>query len=436
MNKENRDKPIHPSEKDHFLRPVLEVLQGKDPDAVCLSYGISREELNGRMEAYQASRRQVALAEHLQMKKVKRNDPCPCGSGKKFKKCCLSAYEEARKNLPPSQLQASEERMRAQERLEEDIRKGFDQLFVQDFAKAEKLASRLLKTYPEDDRLHDILITSQLATGQYDEAFLASRRRWQIAIEERDFYRENGYHKRQGADRSQSVHFYSPSTWLEKFWIAQRARTYREQFPKIAGSPLQALAEQLKVANDSRKFPDRQEEGYEKRKAALSPILARLEAAGEESIPYLLPLTFYFSWASLFVPDLLMAYGTDVSLKLLGELSMFRFPFFAQKCLANLETFGERAAVVIEELLSENPAFDELKGGMIKVLGGIRAERSKEIFKKLVDHENIYVIKWVAEGLDRYGDPELEPYLARARERLEAADKASGLLRGVDMMKG
>lgn len=23
------------------------------------------------------------------MKKIKRNDPCPCGSGKKFKKCCL-----------------------------------------------------------------------------------------------------------------------------------------------------------------------------------------------------------------------------------------------------------------------------------------------------------------------------------------------------------
>lgn len=24
------------------------------------------------------------------MKKVGRNDPCPCGSGKKFKKCCES----------------------------------------------------------------------------------------------------------------------------------------------------------------------------------------------------------------------------------------------------------------------------------------------------------------------------------------------------------
>ncbi|MCI5125147.1 MAG: hypothetical protein D3925_11900 [Candidatus Electrothrix sp. AR5] len=25
------------------------------------------------------------------MMKVKRNQPCPCGSGKKFKKCCLSS---------------------------------------------------------------------------------------------------------------------------------------------------------------------------------------------------------------------------------------------------------------------------------------------------------------------------------------------------------
>lgn len=25
-----------------------------------------------------------------QSKKIKRNDPCPCGSGKKFKKCCLN----------------------------------------------------------------------------------------------------------------------------------------------------------------------------------------------------------------------------------------------------------------------------------------------------------------------------------------------------------
>ncbi len=30
------------------------------------------------------------------VKKVGRNDPCPCGSGKKYKKCCLAKQEEAR----------------------------------------------------------------------------------------------------------------------------------------------------------------------------------------------------------------------------------------------------------------------------------------------------------------------------------------------------
>ena len=29
------------------------------------------------------------------LKNVGRNDPCPCGSGKKFKKCCLDAQRDA-----------------------------------------------------------------------------------------------------------------------------------------------------------------------------------------------------------------------------------------------------------------------------------------------------------------------------------------------------
>lgn len=28
------------------------------------------------------------------MSKIRRNDPCPCGSGMKYKKCCMSAYNE------------------------------------------------------------------------------------------------------------------------------------------------------------------------------------------------------------------------------------------------------------------------------------------------------------------------------------------------------
>jgi hypothetical protein len=36
----------------------------------------------------------------MDRKRVSRNDPCPCGSGKKFKHCCLSKEVEARLNQP------------------------------------------------------------------------------------------------------------------------------------------------------------------------------------------------------------------------------------------------------------------------------------------------------------------------------------------------
>ncbi|MFN0064722.1 MAG: SEC-C metal-binding domain-containing protein [Chlamydiales bacterium] len=35
-------------------------------------------------------------------KKVNRNDPCPCGSGKKYKQCCLNKEREPVKTYTPS----------------------------------------------------------------------------------------------------------------------------------------------------------------------------------------------------------------------------------------------------------------------------------------------------------------------------------------------
>jgi uncharacterized protein YecA (UPF0149 family) len=37
----------------------------------------------------------MAAKNFAELHGVKRNDPCPCGSGKKFKKCCYTATEEA-----------------------------------------------------------------------------------------------------------------------------------------------------------------------------------------------------------------------------------------------------------------------------------------------------------------------------------------------------
>ena len=33
--------------------------------------------------------------------KIGRNDPCPCGSGKKYKKCCMQDIEESHKDSGP-----------------------------------------------------------------------------------------------------------------------------------------------------------------------------------------------------------------------------------------------------------------------------------------------------------------------------------------------
>ena len=78
-------------------------------------------------------------------------------------------------------------------------------------------------------------------------------------------------------------------------------------------------------------------------------------------------------------------------------------------------------------MLSENPAFDELKGGLIKVLGNIGGPASLSILERLVEHDSIYVVKWVAEALNRFESPESQPYLQKAKERLAAVDRVAGV---------
>ncbi|NLI82330.1 MAG: hypothetical protein GX443_11705 [Deltaproteobacteria bacterium] len=416
------------------MQPVVELLQGGDPDAISRKYGVSREELGRRLHEYQVNRSRAALAENLQFSNAGRNDPCPCGSGKKYKKCCLPVHEEARKSIPKDRLQAMEERARLRETLQKEIERGFDLLFGQELEKARKLAQRVLEQHPEDDRAHDILFTSAIASGDYDTAFFTARRRWQVSQEEKAYFQEHGSHKREGREQGGLVHFYSPSTWLEKFWMAERARHYRERFASPPNQALEKAVRDLKVANDVKRFPEKHEEGYAARRAALAPVLERLEGEGPSAVPYLLPLTYCFSWASLFVPDLLMAYATDDSVRLLAELSMFRFPYFAQKCLLNLEAMGDRAIPFIEDTLVNNPVFDELKVGLIMVLGRNPSRRSFEMLTRLTEHENRYVVNWVAEALGRQGNPEALPYLERARERVGELSKIQGAIE--DLVKG
>jgi len=433
------------------LQPVHELIQGGDPDLVCIKYGISRMQLDKMMSAYQASRREAAMAGAFTVSKTNRNDPCPCGSGKKYKKCCLPKHEEARKLIPKEQLQQMEEGAKAREKIEKEVRKGFDLIFSQEYERADKYAKKQIEAFPEDDRFHDIQLNACFALGDYDAAFRIARKRWQTAVEEKLFFQENGRHKREGVDRDRHVHFYSPSTWLEKFWIAHRARAWRELYPPDrGGSPFFArgdsasaqpgsggspqiakIVEKLLAANDLKRFPAKQEEGFEARRAALAPVLETLQSEGPAAIPFLLPITYNFTWASLFVPELLHAWGSEECIRILAELSMFRYPYFSQKCLACLEHIGERAVPVISLVMEENPAFDELKAGLLNVLGNVACRESFEILAKFTEHENRYIVAWACEALGRHKNPEALPFLERARERMGALSQIAGAIKEI-----
>ncbi len=422
---ENRQGVLNP------LQPVHELIQGGDPDQICLKYGISKKQLDKMLSTYQTSRRQAVLADAFSASKTDRNAPCPCGSGKKYKKCCLPGHEEARKLIPKEQLQQMEEQARAREKLEKEVRKGFELIFSLEYERAGQYAGKHLESYPEDDRFHDILLNACFALGDYDAAFRIARKRWQTAVEEKLFFQENGYHKREGLDHDRHVHFYSPSTWLEKFWVAQRARAWRELYPAQPGSETAKLVEKLKAANDLKRFPAKQEEGFEARRLALAPVVEKLQSAGPAAIPLLLPITYNFTWASLFVPELLHAWGADECLRLLAELSMFRYPYFSQKCLACLEQTGEQAIPVISLVMVENPAFDELKAGLLNVLGNLACKDSFEILVKFTEHENRYIVAWASEALARHKNPEALPYLEKARERMGALSKIEGAIKEI-----
>jgi len=79
--------------------------------------------------------------------KTGRNDPCPCGSGKKYKKCCLG--RTAADPRPPSPGAAGD--LAADlERLDALANRVPDLLARGRLAEAEKVALRLLAEYPDE----------------------------------------------------------------------------------------------------------------------------------------------------------------------------------------------------------------------------------------------------------------------------------------------
>jgi len=93
------------------------------------------------------------------MTKVGRNQPCPCGSGKKYKQCCLAGDEAGRPAAtqplpPPLSLEALRARdvqsyneLKRLERLSND---SLDLIHAGRLDEAEPMCRRLLTEFPND----------------------------------------------------------------------------------------------------------------------------------------------------------------------------------------------------------------------------------------------------------------------------------------------
>ena len=89
------------------------------------------------------------------MKKAGRNDPCPCGSGKKYKKCCLANSEAEDVSAVVEPMEAVIDRIDALSNQVPGL------IEAGRIGEAEGVARRLLAEYPDDpdgiERMAEVL---------------------------------------------------------------------------------------------------------------------------------------------------------------------------------------------------------------------------------------------------------------------------------------
>lgn len=401
------------------FEPILQLLQGGNPDAIARRAGITKEQLFQMRDALLAqAEHQKAIEEDVVLVKVGRNEPCPCGSGKKYKNCCLGKHEEAKLGMAPENIEKLQVKKREEERLVDSIEKGFGLLASHQHAKAIRFALKLLNTYPNEDRLHDIVATSHLYAGECEEAIEICRRRWEVAKEEKAYFIEHGRYRDAEVETPSLSYYYPPITWLQKYWLALKARDYRALYPEAENTAIVGLVKELQTADDTQRFAERQDKGYEVRKKALEGTLDQLKAMGPEAIPYLLPLGCRYSWAGLFVPKILSYYKTGLAIRALIDISMFGFEFASGASLHYLEQLGEEVIPYIKDAFSRDKTFDPIKTGIVSVLGNIRAPASYDLLMGLLDHESPHVVNWAGAALGKFGKVEALPFMTAANERI------------------
>lgn len=401
------------------LEPILELLQGGDPDVVAQKAGITRKNLfRIRDDLLAQVERERVKATGVPSIKIGRNEPCPCGSGKKYKYCCLNSHQAA--IADDNAAGAADLRMREaeQERLIKHIEETFALIESGRYTEVFERASRLIKKYPNEDRLHDILVTGHLYLKEFDAAIEICRHRLAVAESEKAYFIENGRYRDADIDQPALSYYYPPLTWLQKYWIALKAKDYQSLYPVKEDTTITEFVRKLQTADDVVLFPQKQSQGLELRRNVLKDTLEKLKCVGPEVVPYLLPFTVNYSWAGLFVPEILSAYPVELSTRFLMDISMFGFAYASGACLHYLEKQGDVVIAYIEEAFSREKEFDPIKTGLVSVLGNIRTPPAYRMLMDFLDHQNPVIVNWAGDALGKFDNIEALPAMVAASERI------------------
>jgi hypothetical protein len=400
------------------LEPVLELLQGGDPDAIAQKAGMKREDLlRIRDDLLAKVERERLKAVKMPSQKTGRNQPCPCGSGKKYKHCCLNDHEAIRRTTNEGGAGNGQVRQTEQDRLVHKIEETFALLGSSRFTEADKQASKLIVDYPNEDRLHDIRVTAHLYLKSFDEAIAICQQRLAVAESEKAYFIEKGHYRDAAIDHPALAYYYPPLTWLQKYWIALKAGDYQNQYPLKEDARIAKLIRTLQTAEDVTRFPQKQSQGLEIRREALKDTLEKLKRAGPQVIPYLLPHVIIYSWTGIFVPEILSAYPTGLSTRALIDISMFGFAYASGACLHYLEKRGEEVIPFIAEAFAKEKKFDPIKTGIIAVLGNIRTPAAYRMLLGFLDHESPHIVNWAGDALGKFDNVEALPAMMTASQR-------------------
>jgi hypothetical protein len=399
------------------FHPVLELLRGGNPAEVALQAGISVEELFRRRDSFLQRQAWRARQEEEGLPKTGRNDPCPCGSGRKYKRCCLQKDEETIAGMKPEDVRSPIRQKREQEQREKRVKEGYSLLTRGEHRRARAFARRWLGKYPEDDRFHDIVATAALNQGEWEEALRTAEARWKAALREKEFFLAHGRHSFDEPGAAPG-HAYAPEAWQERCWVALKAREYEAAYPADPDPRILGWVKELKKADDLRRFPQQQEEGLRVRQEALAGPMGSLKETGPPALPYLKPLCIRYNWTALLIPEILAHWRDDASIRSLVEISLFHYPFLSESCLQFLERIGEASLPHLRDAFQRDPEFDSLKIGLISVAGQIGGREAWAWVAGLLDHANPVIINWAAEVLGQGGRSEVLEKIKKAGRRI------------------